>query len=54
LLGAEGAMVGHGLLPTLGYREKERRGNLSALRIESVQLRGVPWVLNVHPCLGVA
>jgi hypothetical protein len=54
LLGAEGAMVERGLLPTLNYRERERKGNLSILRIESAQLRGVPWVFDVHPCFGIA
>jgi hypothetical protein len=59
LLGAEGAMIERGLLPTVSYREREReRGKkgkkLSSLRIELAQLRGVPWVLDVHPCLGVA
>jgi hypothetical protein len=47
-------MVEHGLLPMLIYREKEGKGNLSAIRIESAQLRGVPWVFDVHPCFGVA
>jgi hypothetical protein len=54
LLGAESAMVERGLLPTLNYKEKEGKGNLSALRIESTQLCGVPWVFDVHPCFGVA
>jgi hypothetical protein len=57
LLGAEGAMVERGLLPTLSYRGRERereRESLSALRIEPAQLCGVPRVLDVHPCLGVA
>jgi hypothetical protein len=48
-----GHIVEHGLLPTLSYRE--RGGEfLSLLRIEAAQLRGVPWVLLVHPCFGVA
>jgi hypothetical protein len=49
-------MIERGLLPTLSFRERERKRekNLSSLRIESAQLRGVPWVLDVHPCLGVA
>jgi hypothetical protein len=55
LLGAEGAMVERGLLPMLSYREKEgMEGSMLILRIESMQLLGVPWVFNVHPCLGVA
>jgi hypothetical protein len=54
LLGAEGAMVERGVLPMLSYRERGRRENLSALRIESAQLHGVPWVFDVHPCFGVA
>jgi hypothetical protein len=55
LLGAEGAMVERGLLPTLSYRGREREGeSLSALRIESVQLHGVSRVLDIHPCLRVA
>jgi hypothetical protein len=49
-------MIERGLLPMLSYRKREgKRGkNLSSLRIESAQLRGVPWVLEVHPYLGVA
>jgi hypothetical protein len=54
LLDAEGAMIERGLLPTLSYREKGKRENLSALRIELAQLRSVPWVLDIHPCFGVA
>jgi hypothetical protein len=55
LLGAEGAMAERGLLPMLSYREKEGgEGSMSILRIESTQLLGVPWVFDVHPCLGVA
>jgi hypothetical protein len=55
LLGAEGAIVEHGLLPTLSYMGRQReRENLSALRIELAQLRSVPRVLDVCPCLGVA
>jgi hypothetical protein len=55
LLGAEGAIDERGLLPTLSYREKEKGGkDLSALRIEPAQLRGVPCVLDLCPCLGVA
>jgi hypothetical protein len=55
LLGAEGAIDERALLPTLTYREKEKGGkDLSALRIEPAQLRGVPCVLDVRPCLGVA
>jgi hypothetical protein len=49
-------MIERGLLPTLSYRKREGKEgkNLSSLRIESAQLRGVLWVLDVHPCLGVA
>jgi hypothetical protein len=55
LLGGEGAMVERGLLPTLCYKEKEGvQGSMSTLRIESMQLLGVPWVFDVYPCLGVA
>jgi hypothetical protein len=54
LLGAEGAMFECGLLPTLSYREKGKGKNLSTLRIELAQLHGVPWVLDIHPCFGVA
>jgi hypothetical protein len=55
LLGAEGAMVERGLLPTLSYREEEGvEGSMLILRIESTQLLGVPWVFDVYPCLGVA
>jgi hypothetical protein len=53
LLGAEGAMVEHGLLPTLNYREKGGGGSVLILRIESTQLLCVPWVFDVHPCLGI-
>jgi hypothetical protein len=53
LLGAEGAMVERGLLPTLNYREKGGGGSVLILRIESTQLLCVPWVFDVHPCLGV-
>jgi hypothetical protein len=54
LLGAEGAMVERGLLPTLSYREKQgMEGSMSTLRIESTQLLGVPWIFDVYPCLGV-
>jgi hypothetical protein len=38
-------------LVTQGEREGE---SLSALRVESAQLHGVPWVIDVHPYLGVA
>jgi hypothetical protein len=54
LLGAEGAIVERGLLPTLSYMGRKREKNLPILRIESAQLRGVPRVLDVRPCLGVA
>jgi hypothetical protein len=55
LLGAKGAIVERGLLPTLSYTGRKReRKNLPILRIESAQLRGVPRVLDVRPCLGVA
>jgi hypothetical protein len=55
LLGAEGAMVERGLLPTLSYREKQGvEGSMPILRIESTQLLGILWVFDVHPCLGVA
>jgi hypothetical protein len=51
LLGAEGAMVERGLLPMLDYTQ--RRGSMLILRIESTQLLCIPWVFDVHPCLGV-
>jgi hypothetical protein len=55
LLGAEGAIVERGLLPMLSYMGRKReRENISALRIEPAQLRSVPRVLDVRPCLGVA
>jgi hypothetical protein len=54
LLGAEGAMVERGLLPTLGYIEIGGGGSVLVLRIESTQLLCVPRVLDVRPCLGVA
>jgi hypothetical protein len=54
LLGAEGAMFERGLLPTLSDPEKGKGKNLSALRIESAQLRGVPCVFDIRPCFGVA
>jgi hypothetical protein len=53
LLGAEGAMVERGLLPTLDYREKEGGGSMLILWIESTQLLCVPWVFDAHPYLGV-
>jgi hypothetical protein len=53
LLGAEGALVERGLLPTLNYREKGGGRSVLILRIESTQLLCVPWVFDVHPCLGV-
>jgi hypothetical protein len=34
-------------------RERGRKESLSALRIETAQLRGVLWVLLVHPYFGV-
>jgi hypothetical protein len=54
LLGAEGAMVERGLLPTLNYIEMGGGGGVLILRIEPTQLLCVPWVVDVHPCLGVA
>jgi hypothetical protein len=54
LLGTKGIVVERGLLPMLNYRERERKGNLSVLKIESAQLRGVPWVFDVHPYFRVA
>jgi hypothetical protein len=54
LLGAKGAIVERGLLPTLSYTGRKReRKNLPILRIESAQLRGVPRVLDVRPVLGL-
>jgi hypothetical protein len=36
------------------WLQRERgRKKFYLLRIEAVQLHGVPWVLLVHPCLGV-
>jgi hypothetical protein len=46
-------MVERGLLPTLNYREKGGGGGVLILRTESTQLLFVPWVFDVHPCLGV-
>jgi hypothetical protein len=54
LLGAEGAMVERGLLPTLNYIEIGGGGSVLILRIESTQLLCVPRVFDVLPCLGVA
>jgi hypothetical protein len=54
LLGAEGAMVERGLLPTLNYIEMEGGGSELILRIEPMQLLCVPRVVDVLPCLGVA
>jgi hypothetical protein len=53
LLGAEGAMVERGLLPTLDYIEIGGGGSVLILRIESTQLLCIPRVLDVLPCLGV-
>jgi hypothetical protein len=54
LLSTEGAIVESGLLPALSYMGRNReRENLSVLRIESAQLRSVPWVLDVRPVLGL-
>jgi hypothetical protein len=47
-------MVERGLQPTLSYIEKKGEGNLSILRIESTQLRGVQLVFDIHPYFGVA
>jgi hypothetical protein len=49
--------IERGLLPTPGYRERERereKRRVYLLRIEVAQLRGVPWVLLIHPYFGVA
>jgi hypothetical protein len=54
LLGAEGAMVERGLLPTLNYMEMGGGGSVLILRIEPMQLLCIPWVVDVLPCLGVA
>jgi hypothetical protein len=40
-------------MPMPDYRERGRK-RFYLLKIEEAQLRGVPWVLLVHPCLGVA
>jgi hypothetical protein len=53
LLGAEGAMVERGVLPTLGYIEMGGESVL-ILRIEPMQLMYVPRVVDVLPCLGAA
>jgi hypothetical protein len=53
LLGAEGAMIERGLLPTLDYIEIGGGGRVLILRIESTQLLCIPWVFDVLPCLGV-
>jgi hypothetical protein len=53
LLGAKGTMLS---VDCCGRLVTEREGEelLSLLRVEAAQLRGVPWVLLVHPCFGVA
>jgi hypothetical protein len=54
LLGAKGAMVERGLLPTLNYIEMRGGGSVLILRIEPTQLLCVPRVVDVLPYLGVA
>jgi hypothetical protein len=54
LLGAEGAMVERGLLPTLNYIEMGGGGSVLILRIELTQLLCVPRGFDILPCLGVA
>jgi hypothetical protein len=41
-------------MPTPSYRERKGRESLILLRVEAVQLHGVPWVLLIYPCFGVA
>jgi hypothetical protein len=54
LLGAKGIVLGADCCRCLVTElEREKRG-FYPLRIEVAQLRGVPWVLLIHPCLGVA
>jgi hypothetical protein len=54
LLGAEGIVLGTNCCRRLvSEREREKRG-FYPLRIEAAQLRYIPWVLLVHPCLEVA
>jgi hypothetical protein len=54
LLGAEGAMVERGLLPTLNYIEMGGGGSVLILRIEPTQLLCVPLVVDILSYLGVA
>jgi hypothetical protein len=54
LLGADGAMVERGLLPTRNYIEMGGGGSVLILRVEPTQLLCVPRVIDVLPCLGVA
>jgi hypothetical protein len=49
LLGAEGAMVECGLLPTLNYIEIGGGGSVLIRRVESTQLLCVPRVFDVLP-----
>jgi hypothetical protein len=54
LLGAKGKMLSVDCCRRLvTERERGRKESLSLLRIEAAQLRGVPWVLLIHPYFGV-
>jgi hypothetical protein len=54
LLGAEGTVWGVGCCRHLVTERERERKRFYLLRIEVAQLHGVPWVLLVHPYLGVA
>jgi hypothetical protein len=46
--------IERGLLPVYIYRGRRKKRGLILLQVETAQLCGVPWVLLVCSCLGVA